>query len=65
MRKSGKKTRKKSLQSDYERLLRVGKLQLPLSDQQWAAQGDYFVKFSLYKDSPSIASPGTTLVLNP
>jgi hypothetical protein len=31
----------------------------PASNQQWTTKGDAFVKFSLYKEIPSIATDGT------
>ena len=65
MAKTTKKSRKKSYIKDYSKVLKTGPVApLPPSNPQWASQGDYFQKFTLYKDTPSIASPSTSLLLN-
>jgi len=59
MPKIAKKSQKRSFVKDYNRILKsVARPIAPLqvSNPQWGSQGDYFVKFSLYKDTPSIAS---------
>jgi len=63
--KTAKKSKKKSLSKDYSKVFKTGPaLPLPPSNPQWTSHGDYFEKFTLYKDSPSIASPSTSMTLN-
>ncbi len=53
--KKGKKSTnsEKSLERDYRQIVKD-------TPTQWANRGDAFVKFSLYKDQPTIAKPYTT-----
>lgn len=65
MTKTTKKASKKAYARDYRKVLKTGPaVPLPPSNPQWTSQGDYFQKFTLYKDTPSIATPGTSLLLN-
>ncbi len=67
MPKISNKSPKKSFSKDYGRILKTGARPtnpLPVSNPQWGSQGDYFVKFSLYRDTPSIASPDTSYLMN-
>ncbi len=67
MAKIAKKSQKKSFTKDHNKILKTGArptIPLPVSNPQWGSQGDYFVKFSLYKDTPSIASPDTSYLMN-
>jgi hypothetical protein len=60
-----RKSAKKSFSKEYERFFK-SQPTLPIlpPSPQWTAKGDYFVKFSLYKETPSIASPSTSSLLN-
>lgn len=63
MPKSKKKSKGDSFAKDYQKLMK-GLHQTPAlpNQPQWQGNGDFFVKFSLYKDIPSIASTGTSLL---
>jgi hypothetical protein len=62
MAKTTNKSRKKSLNKDYEEVLKSQPM-LPNvpSVPQWRSHGDYFKKFSLYEETTGIASPSTSL----
>lgn len=59
-----KKPSKKSYVKDYTKLFKKAPAIPFPTNPQWSSEGDYFQKFTLYKDTPSIASPGTQLLLN-
>ncbi len=62
MAKTVKKSKKKASVKDYNKLFKSSPFTIqPNSSPQWTSSGDYFVKFSLYKNTPSIASPNTSL----
>lgn len=63
MAKPSKKTKEQSFSKDYQKIMRVSP-QTPafFKEPQWLSNGDFFVKFSLYKEIPSIASTGTSLL---
>jgi hypothetical protein len=58
MGKTAKTSTKKSLEKDYSKILKTG-VPFPTTNPQWIAQGDYFAKFSLYQNTPTIASDNT------
>jgi len=62
MPKVRKKATKKSFSKDYQKLMKDFPQTpgLPAAPQ-WLGNGDFFIKFSLYKDIPSIASTETSL----
>lgn len=63
MKKASKKRQKKTSTQEYMDLLKkLPKNPLPPAHHEWDTQGDYFVKFSLFKDTQSIASPNTSLI---
>jgi hypothetical protein len=55
MKKGNKKAVKDAFKKDYLAIVK----DFP-ANQQWAGRGDAFVKFSLYKETPTIAVPNTT-----
>lgn len=61
MAKKKVRNRKKSHTKDYLKIVRRSEnFGLMPGIPQWNSQGDYFQKFTLYKDTPSISFPGTT-----
>jgi len=57
MAKAPKKQKAKGFEKEYHKVMKG--FQSPIyqgNEQQWTVPGDFFVKFSLYKESPS----GTT-----
>lgn len=64
MAKATKKQKPKDFEKEYTKVMKD--FQKPIyqgSQHQWAAPGDFFVKFSLYKESSSgAASFNTTFV---
>lgn len=63
MPKTRKKSYKQSFSKDYQKLMRSFPQTLTVSNHpQWIEKGDFFVKFSLYKDIPSVASAETSLL---
>ncbi len=63
MAKTYKKLKKLSFSKDYQKIMRVlPKTPVAFKEPQWSNSGDFFVKFSLYKDIPSVASSGTSIL---
>lgn len=64
MAKDTKKQKQRNFNKEYEKVMK-GFKNTPLqgSQQQWTAPGDFFVKFSMHKESSSgAASSNTTFV---
>ena len=63
MTKVQKKPTERSFLKDHQKLMK-GSPKAPAMpiEPQWLANGDFFVKFSLYKEIPSIASTETSLL---
>jgi hypothetical protein len=65
MAKEVKRNRKKTLDKAYYKIFKEANTNpLSLPNPQWISNGDYFVKFSLYKETPSVASPNTFYLMN-
>ncbi len=63
MAKTNKKPKEQRLSKDYLEIMKgLSKTSIPLKEPQWSNSGDYFVKFSLYKDIPSVASTSTSIL---
>lgn len=63
MGKVQKKYSKKSFSKDYQKLMKTFPNTIsPQTEPQWISNGDFFIKFTLYKDIPSIASTETSLL---
>lgn len=63
MAKVQKEYSKTSFSKDYQKLMKsFPNTNSPQSEPQWASKGDFFVKFSLYQNIPSIASTETSLL---
>ncbi len=61
MAKDTKKQKPKNFDKEYEKVMK-GFKNTPLQGnlQQWTAPGDFFVKFSMYKESSSGATSSNT-----
>ena len=60
MAKTNKKLKQQSFVRDYQKIMK--EFPKPPVEQQWSSNGDFFVKFSLYNDIPSVPSTGTSIL---
>jgi hypothetical protein len=63
MAKAPKKQKPKDFEKDYDKVMKKYQKPAYQAQQQWSTPGDFFVKFSLYKESSSgTSSSNTTFV---
>jgi len=65
MAKDTKKQKPKNFDKEYHKVMK-GFKSTPLqgNQQQWIAPGDFFVKFSIYKETSSGAASSNTTVIS-
>ncbi len=51
-------------QRDYEKVMKEYTSKIPSIEQQWSAPGDFFVKFSLYKETSTGKTSSSTSLIN-
>ncbi len=64
MAKTLKKPKEKSFFKDYQKIVKGipnNHSVVPIGNQ-WSSQGDFFTKFSLYKDTQSVTSTETSIL---
>lgn len=61
MKKVRKKPAQASFSKAYQKLMKDAAVSPPPLQHQWNAQGDAFVKFSLYEHHQTTASPNSNL----
>jgi hypothetical protein len=64
MAKTLKKSKEKAILKEYQKIVKGipnNQIAVPIGSQ-WSNQGDFFTKFSLYKDTRSITSTETSIL---
>jgi hypothetical protein len=66
MSKSAKKPQKRNFEKEYAEIMKINQpVSAPVFHQQWTSPNDFFLKFSLYQDSPgSFTSTETSATIN-
>ncbi|HRO46084.1 hypothetical protein [Agriterribacter sp.] len=65
MDKATKKQKPKNFEKEYNKVMKG--FQAPVyhgNQQQWAAPGDFFVKFSMYRETSSGATSSNTIYIS-
>ena len=58
-----KKPKEQSFSKDYQKIMKgLPITTIPLKEPQWSNSGDFFIKFSLYKEIPSVTSTDTSIL---
>lgn len=58
-----RKSKEQNFLKDYQKIMKASTMPpIPLKEPQWSNSGDFFVKFSLYQDIPSVASTDTSIL---
>ena len=65
MAKAAKKQKPQGFEKEYGKVMKGLKTPIYQTDQQqWTAPGDFFIKFSLYKESRSGATSSSTTYIS-
>lgn len=65
MARTVKKQKPQGFEKEYDKVMKGSKTPIYQTEhQQWTTPGDFFIKFSLYKESPSGATSSNTTYIS-